>query len=76
MREAFKPAEEYLSTQPIPSSIEEQRKRDFSKNAEVSGWIDKERLDLVPSLDELNAQDLRNEIIRQRNNGKRPAGIY
>ena len=55
MREAFMPAEEHLSTQPIPSSIEEQRKRDFLKTAELSGWFDEKGLELIRQI--LKAKD-------------------
>ncbi|MCP8315374.1 MAG: hypothetical protein H3Z51_00730 [archaeon] len=55
MREAFMPSVEYLSTQPVPSSIEEQRKRDFLKNAELSGWFDERGLELIRQI--LKARD-------------------
>jgi len=35
-----------------------------------------ERLALVPSLDEANAQELRQDIIQQMNKLSRPAWIY
>ncbi|MEM3382987.1 MAG: hypothetical protein QXL52_05625 [Nitrososphaerales archaeon] len=50
MREVFKPAIEYLSTQPIATSIEEQRKKDFLKSAELSGLFDEKGLELIRQL--------------------------
>jgi len=47
MREAFKPAIEYLSTQPINKNRDEERKRDFLKTAELSGWFNDKELELI-----------------------------
>ncbi|MCP8308599.1 MAG: hypothetical protein H3Z53_11895 [archaeon] len=47
MRKQFEPAIQYLSTQLKPTSIEEQRKRDFIKTAELSGWFSNEELELI-----------------------------
>jgi len=47
MREAFLPSEEYLITQKPSKSIEEQRKRNFLKNVELSGWFDDKGLELI-----------------------------
>lgn len=47
MRDAFKPSIAYLSTQPISTEIEEQRKRDFLKSAELSGWFDEKGLEQI-----------------------------
>ena len=41
-----------------------------------SSDIKGEKLALVPSLDEINVQELRQEIIQQRNKLSRPAGIF
>ena len=47
MREAFKPTIEYLSTQPIATNRDEERKRDWLKAAELSGWFGEKELELI-----------------------------
>ncbi|MGQ9469977.1 MAG: hypothetical protein ACUVTD_09230, partial [Nitrososphaerales archaeon] len=47
MKEAFKTAIEYLSTQPITMNRNEERKRDFLKTAELSGWFNEKELELI-----------------------------
>jgi len=55
MREIFRPAEEYLSTIPRLTSMEDQRKRDFLKTAELSGWFKDEELELIHQMTKVKA---------------------
>jgi len=47
MRDIFRSVEEYLSTAPRQSSMEDQRKRDFLKTAVLSGWFEDGELELI-----------------------------
>ncbi|MCP8311854.1 MAG: hypothetical protein L6M37_02740 [Candidatus Methylarchaceae archaeon HK02M1] len=54
MREIFRPVEEYLTTMPKRMSMEDQRKRDFLRTAELLGFKDKE-LELIRQMVKLQA---------------------